>query len=126
MFCRLIIAEEKNIARVNEPVTFGLPFPCGLLSETHHLSLIDQRDQHRRPLQVEALDHWPDGSVRWALLDFQATVAAGETAGYHLRTAPDSSPAEAPQVSLVQAQDAWTIDTGAARFSLNTQHAQAL
>jgi hypothetical protein len=121
MICPLIIAEEINIARVNEPVTFGLPFPCGFLSETHHLSLIDQRDQHRRPLQIEALDHWPDGSVRWALLDFQATVAAGETVEYHLRTAPDSLPAYAPQVSLVQAQDTWTIDTGVAHFSLNTQ-----
>ena len=28
------------------------------------------------PLQTEALAHWPDGSVRWLLLDFQIDLAA--------------------------------------------------
>jgi len=120
MLCTLHITEESGIARIDEPVSCGLPFARGVLSEPYQLSLIDQRYQQRLPLQVEALDQWADGSVRWALLDFQATVAAGETTGYHLGFAPDTPLIQAPHVSLIQSQDIWTIDTGVARFSLNT------
>jgi hypothetical protein len=91
-----------------------------MLSEPYLLSLIEQRSQQRRPVQVEALDHWADGSVRWTLLDFQATVAAGETAAYHLEFAPPTPSLEAPPVALLQSQDTWTVDTGVARFALNT------
>jgi hypothetical protein len=120
MSCTLIITEESGIDRIAEPVSCGLPFSRGVLSEPYQLSLIDQRCQQRLPLQVEALDYWADGSVRWALLDFQATVAAGETTEYHLGFAPDTPSIQAPHVSLIQSQDIWTIDTGVARFALNT------
>ena len=43
MLCTLVIPEGSGIDRVNEPVSFGLPFPCGVLSEPSRLSLIDQR-----------------------------------------------------------------------------------
>ena len=121
MLCTLIIPEGSGIDRIDEPVSFGLPFPCGVLSEPSRLSLIDQRSQQPLPLQVEALDHWADGSVRWALLDFQATVAARETAEYHLGFAHATPSIQALHVSLIQSQDIWTVDTSVARFALNTR-----
>jgi hypothetical protein len=85
------------------------------------LSLIDPRSQHQLPLQVEVMAHWADGSVRWALLDFQVTVAARETAEYHLGLAHDSPSGQTLGVSLRQSQDIWTVDTDVARFALNTR-----
>ena len=120
MLCTLVIPEGSGIDRVNEPVSFGLPFPCGVLSEPSRLSLIEQGSLEPIPLQVEALDHWADGSVRWALVDFQATVAAGETAAYHLEFAHAIPSSQAVHVSLRASRDMWTIETGVARFSLNT------
>ena len=119
MWCVLIITEESGIDRIDEPVTLGLPFPHGLLGEVHPLSLIDPRHQ-RRPLQMEVFDRWPDGSIRWALLDFQVTVAARETVEYQLRSTHDASPIQASQVAVIPTQETWTIDTGVARFALNT------
>ena len=120
MLCTLFIPEGSGIDRINEPVSFGLPLPCGALSEPSHLSLIDQRFQQPLPLQVEALDHWPDGSVRWALLDFQATVAAGETAEYHLSFSHATPSIQSLHVSLIQSQNIWIVDTSVARFGINT------
>jgi hypothetical protein len=120
MLCSLIIKEESSIDRLDEPVTLGLPFPRGMLLETQQLALIDHQRQKPLPLQVEVLDRWADGSVRWALLDFQATVSAGETAEYRLQSSRHSPPEQAPGIALTQSRDTWTVDTQACRFSLNT------
>jgi hypothetical protein len=120
MLCSLIIKEDSGIDRLDEPVTLGLPFPRGMLLETQQLRLIDHHNQQRLPLQVEALDYWVDGSVRWALLDFQASVAAGESAEYQLQLSGDAPPSQEPDIVLTQSRDSWTVDTGVCRFTLST------
>ena len=37
------------------------------------------------PGQILSLDQWPDGSIRWALVDFLADADAGQALGYRLR-----------------------------------------
>jgi YetA-like protein len=120
MLCTVIVTEESGIDRIAEPISFGLPFPRGLLADPYDLTLIDPPSGDRRPLQVEARDYWSEGSVRWALVDFQATVAAGESKAYQLQVAHDVAPLSASKVSLVQGRDTWMIDTGAACFVLST------
>src|SRR5262245_47810596 len=120
MLCVLIMTEESGLDRIDEPVSLGLPIPRGALSEPNRLSLIDRRTLQRQPLQVEVLDQWSDGSVKWALLDFLATVSAKETTEYHLEFAKAAASMQAPHVSLMQSLDTWTVDTGVARFALNT------
>jgi hypothetical protein len=120
MLCSIIITEASGIDRFDEPVTVGLPFPRGILSESQQLSLLNHRHHQQVPLQVEVLDRWVDGSVQWALLDFQATVAAGETMEYHLQPYGEGPPDQAPGIVLTQFQGTWTVDTGVCRFTLNT------
>ena len=57
------------------PVTGGVPLAKGALKDPRAARLV----AHGRavPLQTEALARWPDGSVKWLLLDFQAPT--GET-----------------------------------------------
>jgi hypothetical protein len=52
-----------------QPVTVGLPFPRGGLQDTGSLSLAGADGRPIR-LQAEPLARWPDGSVKWLLLDF--------------------------------------------------------
>ena len=52
------------------PVTGGIPFPRGVLAGPEGVCLLAGGRQ--LPLQTEALARWPDGSVKWLLLDFQA------------------------------------------------------
>src|SRR5258708_7708749 len=59
--------------RRGEPITCGTPWPRGAL---HDLARLRLHDGHGKsaPIQTRALDRWPDGSVRWTLLDWQAAV----------------------------------------------------
>jgi len=119
MLSSIIIREESGINRVNEPVTLGMPFPRGLLLEPDRLALIDQQNDPL-PLQVDVRDRWSDRSIKWGLLDFRATVAARQTTEYRLQSAVDGHRSQGPSIALTRAQDAWSIDTGMCRFSLNT------
>jgi len=72
---RLTVAEPSGVARQGWPVTSGVPFAQGALKAPDASALFDA-DGRELPLQTEALATWPDGSVRWLLLDFQIDLAA--------------------------------------------------
>ena len=68
-----------GVDRLGHVASFGLPFSAGMRV---------QQIKGRPALGVEGsdlwqfrtLDTWPDGSVRWALLDVDADVPAGDAA----------------------------------------------
>ncbi|MCK5505542.1 MAG: hypothetical protein KAJ10_10290, partial [Thermodesulfovibrionia bacterium] len=69
--------EVSGIDRTGEHVTVGIPFPEGVLREKDdipQLSLTGVDDY-----QFRTLAEWPDGSVKWALVDFQTDLLAGES-----------------------------------------------
>src|SRR5882724_1498236 len=91
------------------PVTCGIPWPRGALHDLSRLALRDARER-RIPLQARVLDRWPDGSVRWVLLDWHAEV---EAAPYRLGVA-DYEPLPPQYAVRVQANGtAVTVETGA-------------
>lgn len=52
------------------PVRFGVPFPPGGLDGLANLVLVDEANpQLALPLQTRCLSAWPDGSIRWLLVD---------------------------------------------------------
>src|SRR5215471_19765886 len=73
----------------HEPLTFGVPFPRGRLTDTGHLVL---RDHHAQilPLQARAVDWWPDGSIRWVHVDFQASGLLSAERAYRLTVDRDA------------------------------------
>ena len=104
--------------RHREPVTCGVPWPRGLLHDPARLYLSGP-DGRACPLQVRALDRWPDGSVRWALLDWQADVRG--SAVYRLGVAEDlAAKAEGPRLRAETGPGEIRIDTGAAHFRMRT------
>ena len=50
-------------------MTSGVPFPEGDVADPANIRLLVGGKE--MPLQVEVLSRYPDGSIRWALLDFQ-------------------------------------------------------
>ncbi len=103
--------------RRREPVACGVPWPRGVLRDLESLHLSDEQGR-RLPLQARALDRWPDGSVRWSLLDWQADVRGA--AAYRLSVAPKIAEAtpKAPRLRTETPPGEILIDTGAARFHL--------
>lgn len=64
-------------ARRGEPITVGIGLPPGRLHEVTRLVAVDAAAA--LPTAAIVLERWPDGSVRWALLDIRADVGVGGT-----------------------------------------------
>src|SRR3990172_12465458 len=74
---RITVEEPSGTPRRGWPVTSGIPLPQGEMRDPGAAALLTA-DGRQLPLQTEALVRWPDGSVRWLLLDFQLDLSAGE------------------------------------------------
>jgi YetA-like protein len=102
-------------AAAHQPVTFGLPFPRGHLSNPAHVALLAE-DGDETPLQATPLARWPDGSVKWLLLDgVLGPVARGQQAAT-LRLSQDPA---TPSLSIHESGARITVDTGAVTFHLD-------
>jgi hypothetical protein len=99
-----------------EPFTCGVPWPRGAAPAGASLELVDERGQGV-PLQSRVLDRWPDGSVRWALLDWQADAGASGAFRVGVAAGPARS-GPGPGVRAERLGDAVVVDTGLARFEL--------
>ncbi len=102
---------------LEEPVTCGLPWPRGVLQDAALLALEDEG--RTIALQTRVLDRWPDGSIRWVLLDWQAAVQG--TAAYRVRVMGQTQPVEVRAKHVVvigPGEGTVEVNTGAARFSL--------
>ena len=103
-------------SRHHEPVSCGIPLPRGVLRDVAQLGLLDDHGKTVR-VQVRALDHWPDGSVRWALVDWQAVVE--NKTSYRVEIVAGSTRQDdSPGIQIKQDSSTLTIDTGAACFVL--------
>ena len=91
-------------------VSQGVPFARGVLADVGQVRIAD------RPVQAEALNRWPDGSVKWLLLSTRA--AAGETLTLAYGSAVTPAPADRPTVSVEETADEVRVDTGALSFAV--------
>ena len=87
----LHVTEPLGLARSRFPVTRGIPLPEGTVREPADATLIDAAGREA-PVQTRRLTRWPDGSVKWLLVDFQADVPAGGRAEYALRLGEAAGP----------------------------------
>ena len=105
--------------RLAEPTTLGVPLPRGLLRDPSAVRLLDAAS-HDIPVQSRVLDRWADGSIRWLLVDFQATVAPG-SAGCEYELEVGSRP-RLPFDNVLSAaaggDGVIVVSTGAAQFYL--------
>ena len=62
----------SGIDRLAEPVTVGIPFPMGMLHEKNGIPQLSLEGTDS--YQFRTLAKWPDGSVRWALIDFETDL----------------------------------------------------
>jgi hypothetical protein len=110
----------ENLANVHDsqPATLGLPFPRGALPRTSFLRLTDS-DGGPVSLQARALNHWPDGSVRWALLDFliPATRKAKDVWRLDILLQPEM-PLSTAALDIQRSADSIIVNTGTATFHI--------
>jgi hypothetical protein len=104
-------------AKTCEPITVGVPLPRGLVNDPRRIGLVDG-DGRTVPLQAVPTERWPDGSIRWALLDFQASGVVAAERRYELTFHARTTALVAPRVQVTEQAGRIAIDTGAAHFEL--------
>lgn len=72
----LQVKETLEVKRIAEPVRFGVPFSRGAVTSLEGVSFAVGKKKNAA--QIEVLDRWGDGSVRWALIDTLIDCEAGE------------------------------------------------
>jgi len=114
---RLAVHEPTGVERTHWPVTSGIPLACGQLQEDQTATLFDDAGREV-PLQTETLSRWPDGSIRWLLVDFAADLKSNRKKTFCLRYGPEVRRAAVEDPLRVEPQDAGvlSIDTGAVRL----------
>ena len=68
------------------------------------------------PAQFRALTHWPDGSIKWLLVD--ARVSAGANSAQRLTLARTDTPMPTPAIEVRETGEAIHVATGRAVFEL--------
>jgi len=95
------------------PISSGVPFAKGELGDVEHMRLLDSTGS-AVPMQSLPLSRWEDGSVKWALVSFQADVAAAQTAVYTLEYGSETVPFVSDSPLRVKTTgDVITVTTGA-------------
>jgi len=114
----LELKEPSGVRRTESPVTTGVPLPEGALEEAGSAVLLDA-DGKPVPAQFEALSRWTpgDGSIRWLLVDTQASLNPGALAPFTL--AKSGGPRVDTSLRVQETDDAVTISTGPLRFRID-------
>lgn len=116
---RLEIEEPSGVDRFNWPVSRGVPFSQGELTDVKHI-ILRGPDKERIPIQVKPLVFWKDGSIKWVLVQFQTTLLAQTKQAITLHIDPSATDLFPPnRVSITKEDTIYTIDTGPAKFQID-------
>ena len=70
MDCTLHLENSYHRPLPQVPLTYGVPIPEGLAKSVANLVLLSPAGAPA-PAAIQPMATWRDGSIRWALLDFQ-------------------------------------------------------
>ena len=90
---------RSDADRHEQPVAIGVPFTRGQFKELPAF-VVTLPDGERLPTQVHHLLSWDDDSVKFALVQFPATVPARATGRVHLRVGRPPDPPEPSRLEV--------------------------
>lgn len=119
---KLEIEEPSGIQRPNWPVSRGIPFKEGTLIDPSLVTLFDQNNLPV-PIQTRILALWPDGSIKWLLIHFQATLEPQAIVAYQLVVDNKERQSTLAKRQILENHGAiFQFDTGSLQISIDTAH----
>ena len=106
----LAVRDGVGSARKAEPVATGVCFKPGEVKDAGKLALFT-KDGQPVPAQFLPIVTLEDGSVQWALLDFQADCPANGSAEYVVKIGQPPAPPKAP-ITAEDKAGVYTLSTG--------------
>jgi len=116
----VVLKEEAGVARAATLVTFGLPLPRGGVFDLAHFQVLSPHGAPV-PAQFVATSFWPDGSLRWVLVDTVVALAANAEETYQVAFGNEVVPAPA-KPSQLQVRDTKAeiqVSTGPLQVSID-------
>ena len=103
-------------ARFGEPLTIGLPIAQGICRSADTMT-VRASDGSPLPTQARVTDRWPDGSIRWVVIDTQADVPAAPS---HIvvEFPPAASTAGRAGITVTETREGIEVDTRAGQFTV--------
>lgn len=95
--------------RIAEPATCAVPFPQGRLEPNESVAV--RREGQISPTQTRPTALWPDGSVKWLLVDTLVDLPGNAAADYEL-SAGTKAPLPPDPVRAADVENAPRIETG--------------
>ena len=114
----ITLTNPNAIERIQEPVTLGVPFARGDLFAPLDLQILDSQE-NSLPSHMSTLARWPDGSIKWALLDFQVDMSSNE----HLRVYVTKIRDHVPTSACLQGQSKIIVEKSAQQITVKTGEA---
>ena len=111
---KLTVSDESGVARIREAVSSGVPFAQAALQTNQPMHV--RGPAGAIPTQTRVLGTWPDGSVKWLLVQFLADCPANTDCVYDL--GPGDAPLSKPQLRTENRRDAIVVDTGPLRVEM--------
>ena len=115
---KISIRESRGFSRKSEPISLGIPIPYGQLFNAKELVLTSQGGK-LLIADSRKLAFWPDGSIRWLLMDGLVSVGADERLCLNLCRQP-ASDLSAPEMVIRKSKSNISVNTGAAIFCIGT------
>jgi len=119
----LVVEEPIGVPRRQAPVTSGVCLPRGQFLANQSFCLIEGDSEI--PLQVTPLVVEKDGTLRWALLDFQLDIGSRENKRLTLKTEPGKARPKMV-VQTTENDDSILVNTGPLSFSVSKTKPYAL
>jgi hypothetical protein len=113
------VGERGEVRRESWPLTFGAPFPRGVLASESGVAVTDEGGKSL-PVQTRALARWADGSIRWLLVDTQVDLGPAERKDLVVRSGSPFS-ARLP-LRVTETKEHVAVDTGVLRFRVPKDH----
>jgi hypothetical protein len=114
----LTMVETSGVKRTQEPVTFGVPLPRGLVTDIQTLRLTNVAGE---PLHstIRPVNRWPgEDSIQWVHVDFFADAPAGAVVNYRLQSSAAPNPPPPANLRVRETERGITVDTGATEFTV--------
>ena len=115
---RLNVHSELAVRAGQQPLSFGVPFGKGLVFDPQRIGFVDGRGTEL-PLQVEVLDRWSDGSIKWLLCDLRAPKIAKGVSHWELHDQRHEPCENEYSVRLHDDETSIFVDTGKHKFKIS-------
>jgi hypothetical protein len=117
----LWVDEPNGTDLESVPISRGLPLGRGVLKDETKAALQDESGKPV-PCVTRALAFWPDGSVKWLLVDFATGFEAGAGRQFRLVVGDRAKPVPVPHpLQITEAANEVSVDTGRLRLGLRNE-----